>query len=120
MGKGGMRGGFGVKRPNAGSGNNMQQMLRQAQQMQAAMEKDREALAAQESTGTSGGGAVTVTMTGDQKLTGIQIKPEVVDPEDVEMLEDLILAAFNDAAEKCEALNEETMGKYSAGLGGML
>lgn len=120
MGKGGMRGGFGVKRPNAGSGNNMQQMLRQAQQMQAAMEKDREEIAAQEITGTSGGGAVTVVMTGDQKLKSVHVKPEVVDPEDVEMLEDLITAAFNDAAEKCEALNEETMSKYNAGLGGMI
>ena len=107
MGKGGMRGGFGVKRPNAGSGNNMQQMLRQAQQMQAAMEKDREEIAAQEVTGTSGGGAVTIVMTGDQKLKSVSIKPEVVDPEDVEMLEDLILAAINDACAKAtEAENE--------------
>ena len=82
--------------------------------------KDREEIAAQEITGTAGGGAVTVVMTGDQKLKSVSIKPEVVDPEDVEMLEDLVTAAFNDAAEKCEALNEETMSKYNAGLGGMI
>ena len=116
----GIRGGFGAKRPNAGGGNNMQALLRQAQQMQASMEKDKEEIAAKEVEGTSGGGAVTVVMSGDQKLKSVKIKPEVVDPDDVEMLEDLVLAAFNDAADKCDALNEETMGKYSASLGGLM
>ncbi len=116
----GVRGGFGARRPNAGGGNNMQALLRQAQQMQASMEKDKEELASKEVEGTSGGGAVTVVMSGDQSLKSLKIKPEVVDPDDVEMLEDLIVAAFNDAAAKCDALNEETMGKYSASLGGMM
>lgn len=119
MGKG-LRGGFGVKRPNAGQGNNMQAMLKQAQAMQAAMEKDKEEIAEQEITGTAGGEAVTIVMSGDQKVKSVKIKPEVVDPDDVEMLEDLILAALNDAKEKCEALNEETMSKYSASLGGLI
>ncbi|MBE7056218.1 MAG: YbaB/EbfC family nucleoid-associated protein [Ruminococcaceae bacterium] len=116
----GVRGGFGMKRPNAGSGNNMQALLRQAQQMQASMEKDKEELAGKEVEGTSGGGAVTVVMSGDQSLKSLKIKPEVVDPDDVEMLEDLIVAAFNDAAAKCDALNEEAMGKYNASLGGLM
>ena len=120
MAKGGMRGGFGVKRPNSGGGNNMQAMLRQAQQMQAQMEKDQAALAEEEFEGTSGGGAVSMILTGDKKIRSVSIKPEVVDPDDVEMLEDLIIAAFNDATEKVEAKSDEVMGKYSVGLGGMM
>ncbi len=88
--------------------------------MQAQMERDQAALAEEEFEGTSGGGAVAIVMSGDKKLKSVSIKPEVVDPEDVEMLEDLVMAAFNDAQEKVDAKNEEVMGKYSAGLGGMM
>ena len=97
----GFRGGFGQK---SGGGNNMQKMMQQ------------EALAETEFEGTSGGGMVKVVMNGSHKLTSIEIKPEVVDPDDVEMLEDLIMAAFNDCGDKIEAANEEKMGKYTQGL----
>lgn len=109
----GFRGGFGQK---SGSGNNMQRMMQQAQQLQREMEKEQEALSQTEFEGTAGGGMVKVTMTGDRKLKGIELKPEVVDPDDVEMLEDLIAAAFNDCSEKIDAESEEKMGKYTQGL----
>jgi len=109
----GFRGGFGQK---SGSGNNMQRMMQQAQQLQREMEKEQEALSQTEFEGTAGGGMVKVTMTGDRKLKGVELKPEVVDPDDVEMLQDLILAAFNDCSEKIDAESEEKMGKYTQGL----
>ncbi|MBO5076722.1 MAG: YbaB/EbfC family nucleoid-associated protein [Clostridia bacterium] len=109
----GFRGGFGQK---SGGGNNMQKMMQQAQQLQREMQKEQEALAETEFEGTSGGGMVKVVMNGSHKLTSIEIKPEVVDPDDVEMLEDLIAAAFNDCSAKIEAANEEKMGKYTQGL----
>jgi len=119
----GMRGGFG--RPSGKSssaagmnfgGGNMQQMLRQAQKMQADMEKEQSQLNDAEFEGTSGGGAVKVIMKGDKTLQSVEIKPEVVDPDDVEMLQDLIVAAVNDGASKIDAETEERMGKYSAAL----
>ena len=109
----GFRGGFGQK---SGGGNNMQKMMQQAQQLQREMQKEQEALAETEFEGTSGGGMVKVVMNGSHKLTSIEIKPEVVDPDDVEMREDLIMAAFNDCGDKIEAANEEKMGKYTQGL----
>ncbi|MDZ7727303.1 MAG: YbaB/EbfC family nucleoid-associated protein [Dehalococcoidia bacterium] len=66
--------------------------------------------------GTAGGGTVTVTMSGDQKIEGIELAPEVVDPDDVEMLQDLIMAAISDAAEKASALQEESFGAITGGL----
>ena len=119
----GMRGGFG--RPNGRSNNaggmnfgggNMQQMLRQAQKMQADMEKEQAEINEAEFEGTSGGGAVKVVMKGDKTVLSVELKPEVVDPDDVEMLQDLIVAAFNDGASKVDEMTEERMGKYSAAL----
>lgn len=107
MGKGGF-GGFG--------GGNMQQLMRQAQKMQEDMLKAKEELAEEEVTATSGGGMVEVTMTCDKKMTGIKINPDVVDADDVEMLEDLILAAINEAMNLADKATEEKMGPY-AGLG---
>jgi DNA-binding YbaB/EbfC family protein len=66
--------------------------------------------------GTAGGGAVRVTMTGDQKISGITIEPEVVDPEDVEMLQDLIMAAIADAAERASELQAQSFGAITGGL----
>ncbi len=119
----GMRGGFG--RPSGKSnsmggmnfgGGNMQQMLRQAQKMQADMEKEQSEINDATFEGTSGGGAVKIIMKGDKTVESVEIKPEVVDPDDVEMLQDLIVAAFNDGASKVDAETEERMGKYSAAL----
>lgn len=121
MGKGGMRGGFGKTRPNAGmGGNNMQKMLQQAQKLQADMERDKEALAEQEVEATAGGGAVKVVFKGDQTLKSIKIDPDVVDPEDVEMLEDLVMAAVNEGLAAVEKMTEEAMEKYNAGLNGLM
>ena len=103
-------GGFG------GGMGNMQQLMRQAQKMQEDMMAAKEQLAETEVTGTSGGGMVEITMTCDKKLSAVTIKPEACDPEDVEMLEDLIIAAFNDADEKAEAERKKKMGAF-AGLG---
>lgn len=108
-----MRGGF----PGGGGGfGNMQSLMRQAQKMQEQMNKAQEELEATEVTGSASGDMVTVTLTGKKQLVAINIKPEVVDPEDVEMLEDLIIAAFNDAMEQVEELESKAMPQ---GMGGM-
>ncbi|MBR5280126.1 MAG: YbaB/EbfC family nucleoid-associated protein [Clostridia bacterium] len=109
----GFRGGFGQK---SGGGNSMQRMMQQAQQLQREMAKEQEELEATVFEGTSGGGMVKVTMQGSKKVTGVELKPEVVDPDDVEMLQDLIVAAINDCTSKIDAVSEEKMGKYTAGL----
>lgn len=121
MGKG-MRGGFGrvthAPSNNMGfNGGNMQQMLKQAQKMQNDMQKEQAELNEAVFEATAGGGAVKLVMKGDKTLQSIEIKPEVVDPDDVEMLQDLIVAAFNDAASKIDEATEEKMGKYSQALG---
>ena len=103
-------GGFG------GGMGNMQQLKRQEQKMQEDMMAAKEQLAETEVTGSSGGGMVEITMTCDKKLTAVSIKPEACDPEDVEMLEDLIIAAFNDACDKADAESQNKLGAF-AGLG---
>lgn len=107
----GGRGGFGM-----GGGMNMQAMMKQAQKLQEQMKQAQEEIKNTEVEG-SAGGMVTVTMTGDKRVTAVSIKPEAVDPDDVEMLEDLIAAAFNAAAEKADELSASLM---PAGVGGML
>ena len=87
MAKGGQFGGFG--------GGNMQQLMRQAQKMQENMTKAQEELDAKEYEATSGGGMVTCKVSGKRELLSLSIKPEAVDPEDVEMLEDMVMAAVN-------------------------
>ena len=94
----------------------MGKLMKQAQQMQAKMAKAQEELEALEIEASSGGGAVTVRMNGKQVVLGISIKPEVVDPEDVEMLEDMILAAYSEARKKAEAVAEEELSKVTGGL----
>lgn len=112
MGRGGFPpGGFG--------GGNMQQLLKQAQRMQADLQKAQEELAESVVEGTAGGGTVEVSLTGAGKVSGIRIAPEAVDPEDVEMLEDLIVAAFNDAHTKAEELKERLLGPLAGNMGGM-
>lgn len=92
-----------------GGGMNMQQMMKQAQKMQEQMAKAQQELEETEVSGTSGGDMVTVTMNGKKVMQSISIKPEAVDPDDIEMLEDLILAAYNDAYEQAESLEKEKL-----------
>ena len=102
-----------------GGGANMQQLMRQAQKMQQAMAEAQEKLDAAEYEATSGGGVVSVKISGKRELLGITIDPKVVDPDDVEMLQDLILAATNEALRKGEEAREATMSKMAPGMGGM-
>ncbi|MCB0044595.1 MAG: YbaB/EbfC family nucleoid-associated protein [Caldilineaceae bacterium] len=112
-GRGGFGGGFGGGMGGGGMGNIMNQMAK----LQEEMEKTQEALAEEEVSVSSGGGMVTVTVTGAQVLRSIGIKPEAVDPDDVEMLQDLVLAAVNEALDKSRALEEERMGALTGGMG---
>jgi DNA-binding YbaB/EbfC family protein len=98
-------------------GPNMNQILKQAQQMQAEMAKAQEQLKNEIVEASAGGGMVKVTMTGDMQLRGIEISPEAVDPEDVDMLQDMVAAAINEALRSAQELASTRMGGI-AGLGG--
>ena len=91
-------------------------MMKQAQELQSKMMKAQEELGKEVVESTSGGGAVTVTMNGHQEVVSIKISPEVVDPEDVELLEDMILAALKDSTQKSRELVEKKMGVFTGGL----
>ena len=99
-----------------GGFGNMQQLMQQAQRMQAEMEKKKEQLEQQTVTASSGGGMVTVTANGAQKVLAITIDPAAVDPDDVEMLEDLVLAAVSSALEQAQAMIDKEMGAMMGGL----
>lgn len=116
-GGGGFGGGFGGGMPAGGGGGGMGSLMSQVQKLQAEMEEAQSALEEEEITVTSGGGMVTVVMTGGQVLRSIAIDPQAVDPEDVEMLQDLIMAAVNEAYQKVQELQEERMGGLTGGLG---
>jgi DNA-binding YbaB/EbfC family protein len=92
-------------------------MLKQLQQMQAKMAKVQEDLGNKTVTGTAGGGVVEVVASGHQKVLSVTLKAEVVDPADVEMLQDLVLAAVNDAMDKARELASKEMGAVTAGIG---
>src|SRR3989449_4934372 len=92
-------------------------MLKQLQQMQAKMAKIQEDLGQKTVTGTAGGGVVEVVVNGHQKVLSVTVKPEVVDPADVDMLQDLVLAAVNDAMDKARDLASKEMGAVTAGIG---
>lgn len=116
MGKGMMAG----KKPKQRSGGgNMQQQIKQLQAMQAEMEKTQAELAEKELTTTAGGGAVEVTMNGKKEITVLNISKDVVDPDDVEMLQDLIIAAVNEAIRQTEETAEAAMNAITGPLGGM-
>ena len=104
-----------------GGGQNLQQLARQAQKMQDQMEAATEELNAKEYTASAGGGMVKVTVTGALEITAMEISPDVVDPDDIEMLQDLVTAAVNEAIRNANTDKEETMNKISGGmnLGGM-
>jgi len=107
------KGGFGGGMP----GGNMQGMMKQMQKMQTQMLKAQEEVEQKTLEVTSGGGAIKVTITGKKEITDITIKPEVVDPDDVEMLQDLLLTAVNEAVRQAEELMQKEMGKFTGGMG---
>ena len=108
MAKGGFRGGFPGSQAN---------MMKQAQKMQQDFLKMQEELESKEFEFTAGGGAVKATMVGTRQLQSVVIDPEVLDPDDVEMLQDLISAAFNEATKKVDDMMASEMGKLTSGLG---
>ncbi len=95
---------------------NMQAMLKQAQKMQEDMEKAQAELAEEVSEITVGGGAVKVEIKGDRQIMSIKLSEEIVDPDDIETLEDLLVAAMNEAIKTVDTKNNETMGKITSGL----
>jgi nucleoid-associated protein EbfC len=96
----------------------MAQLLKQAQQMQQQLVTAQQELAQAEVTGTAGGGLVTATMSGDGELTALAIAPAAVDPEDLETLQDLVVAAVRDAKRAADQLAADRMGPLAGGLGG--
>jgi len=95
---------------------NMQQLMKQAKKMQEDMMKAQEELGNRTVEGSAGGGVVTVVVSGHKQVQAISIKPEAVDPEDVEMLQDLVLTAVNDAMKKADEMAASEMGKYTKGM----
>lgn len=95
-----------------GGNNNMQALMRQAQKMQEEAMKASQEVEEAEVEGQASGGLVKVTLKGNKTPVAVNIDPSVVDPDDVEMLEDLVLAAFNDAAAKADALKQEKLGRF--------
>ncbi|HZB83482.1 MAG TPA: YbaB/EbfC family nucleoid-associated protein [Rubrobacteraceae bacterium] len=94
-------------------------MMQQVQKMQQEMQRAQEELARETVTASAGGGAVKATMTGGLELLSVEINPEVVDPEDVEMLEDMVLAAVNEALSSAQQLASNRLGGITGGLGDM-
>ncbi len=101
--------------PGMGMGN-MQQLQRQMQKLQQQMADTQEQLEARTYEATSGGGMVTATVSGKKQLVSLTVKPEAVDPEDVEMLQDMIVAAVNEALRQADEATEKEMGKLTGGL----
>lgn len=108
--RGGFPGGMGMP-------GNMNNLMKQAQRMQRQMEESQKELETKEFTAKAGGGAVEITVTGSKEVKSVVISPDAVDPDDVEMLQDLILAAMNEALKMVDAANSEVMGKMTGGLG---
>ena len=111
MARGGFPGGFG--------GGNMNNLMKQAQKLQKQMEDMQKDMETKEFEASVGGGAVVVKANGKKEIISINIKPEVVDPDDVEMIEDLILSAVNEVLRKAEEETASKMGKLTGGMGGL-
>lgn len=111
MARGGFPGGFG--------GGNMNNLMKQAQKLQKQMEDMQKEMETKEFEASVGGGAVVVKANGKKEIISINIKPEVVDPDDVEMIEDLILSAVNEVLRKAEEETANKMGKLTGGMGGL-
>lgn len=97
-------------------GGNMQQLARQAQKLQQQMAKMQEDLEAREYEASAGGGMVSVKVSGKKEVLSIEIKPEAVDPDDVEMLQDMVMAAVNEVLRQVEETSSQEMGKLTGGL----
>ena len=108
------KGGFGGGMPG-----NMNNLLKQAQRMQRQMEEQQKEMETKEFTASAGGGAVEITVSGAREVKAVRLDPEAVDPEDVEMLQDLIVAAANEALRKVDEEQSAQMSKMTGGMGGM-
>lgn len=109
--RGGYPGGMGMP-------GNMNNLMKQAQRMQRQMEENQKALEEATFTAKSGGGAVEVTVTGKKEVTALKLAQDAVDPDDVEMLEDLIMAAINEAMKQADEASDAMMSKMTGGMGG--
>ena len=109
--RGGYPGGMGMP-------GNMNNLMKQAQRMQKQMEESTKELEAKEFTAKAGGGAVEVTVSGKKEILNVKLSEEAVDPDDIETLQDMIIAATNEALKLAEEANNELMGKMTGGLGG--
>lgn len=109
------RGGY----PGGMMPGNMNNLMKQAQRMQRQMEETTKELESKEFTASAGGGAVEVTVSGKKEVLSVKLSEEVVDPDDIEMLQDLIVAATNEALRKMEEESQSQMSKITGGLGGM-
>lgn len=103
--------------PGGMPGMNMNNIMKQYQRMQRKLEETQEELAKKEYVAQAGGGAVKITVSGEKKLLNVTIDPEAIDPEDVETLQDMILAATNQALSDADADSQAEMGKFTGGLG---
>ena len=110
--RGGFPGGMGMP-------GNMNNLMKQAQKMQRQMEESQKELETKEVTAAAGGGAVKVTVSGKKEGTKVELEEEVVDPEDIEMLQDLIMAATNEALRQIDEMSQAEMSKLTGGLGGL-
>lgn len=108
------KGGYGGGMPG-----NMNNLMKQAQRMQRQMEETQKQLEEKEYTAAAGGGAVEVKLSGKKELLSVKLDPEVVDPDDIEMLEDLIIAAVNEAYRAAEEDSKAAMSKFTGGMGGL-
>ena len=108
------RGGF----PGGAMPGNMSNLMKQAQRIQRQMEEGQKELEIKEFTAAAGGGAVEVTVSGKKEIVGVKLSQEVVDPDDIEMLQDLIVAATNEALRQAEEASSALLGKMTGGLGG--
>ncbi len=110
------RGGF----PGGGMPGNMNNLMKQAQRMQRQMEESQKELEEKDFSAKAGGGAVEVTVTGKKEIKSVTLSEEVVDPDDIEMLQDLIVAATNEALRMADEASAQIMNKMTGGLGGGL
>ena len=109
------RGGF----PGGAMPGNMNNLMKQAQRMQRQMEEKTKEMEEKEWEATAGGGAVTVRVSGKKEVLSVKLSEEVVDPDDIEMLEDLVMAAVNEAIRKMDEMSTQKMSKITGGLGGL-
>lgn len=105
--------------PGGGIPGNMNNLMKQAQRMQRQMEESQKEMETKEFSAKAGGGAVEVVVNGSKEVIKVNLAPEVVDPDDIEMLQDLIVAATNEALKQVDAANQALMSKMTGGLGGM-